>query len=222
VSDSLIELGKVTGASNSTANGGGISLEGGVNGDKTIIWTLGTLSWNSSENINLASGKSYLIDGEEVISATGLGSVITTASGLTSIGTLDSLQVNVLSFNANTIENTDTTVISGDINLVPKGSGSVDVNNARITSVATPFGAVDAANKSYVDTTVKLASVAIALPTTGMSTSDIIATYIVKIFPPAEHTSGTKCRAACTDSGLTSIHLYILSGGGTWVFDSYL
>lgn len=222
VSDKLLELGKVSSPSNTTADGGGISLEGGVNGDKTITWTLGTLSWNSSENINLVSGKRYLIDGDAVLTSTALGSGITSAPGLTQVGTLASLQVSVLNFNNNTITNNDLFVISGDINLVPKGSGSVDVNNAKITSVGTPTGAVDAANKSYVDNTVKLASVAISLETTGMSTATIISTYLNKVFPPAEHTTGTKCRAVCTDSGLTSIHLYVLSSGAAWVFDSYL
>jgi len=38
-----------------------------------------------------------------------------------------------------------------NINLVPVGTGTVDVANARITSVATPTQATDAATKGYVD-----------------------------------------------------------------------
>ena len=38
-----------------------------------------------------------------------------------------------------------------NVNLVPNGSGTVDVASKRITNVATPTGDTDAANKSYVD-----------------------------------------------------------------------
>lgn len=38
-----------------------------------------------------------------------------------------------------------------NINLVPNGTGTVDVASKRITSVATPTGDTDAANKGYVD-----------------------------------------------------------------------
>ena len=35
--------------------------------------------------------------------------------------------------------------------LSPDGTGTVDVGNSRITTVATPTGSTDAANKAYVD-----------------------------------------------------------------------
>lgn len=38
-----------------------------------------------------------------------------------------------------------------NVNLVPQGTGTVDVASKRITSVATPTGDTDAANKGYVD-----------------------------------------------------------------------
>jgi len=38
-----------------------------------------------------------------------------------------------------------------NINLVPQGTGTVDVASARITSVATPTASTDAVNKGYVD-----------------------------------------------------------------------
>jgi hypothetical protein len=40
---------------------------------------------------------------------------------------------------------------NSNINFVPTGTGTVDVGSARITSVATPVNATDAANKAYVD-----------------------------------------------------------------------
>ena len=69
VEDKNIELGKVTTPSNSTADGGGITLlDGGTN--KTFNWINATSSWTSSEHIDLASGKVLKIAGTEVLSAT--------------------------------------------------------------------------------------------------------------------------------------------------------
>lgn len=62
VEDALIELGKVASPTNVTANGGGISLEAGVDGDKTIIWDSANSNWTSSEHWNIASDKTYKIN----------------------------------------------------------------------------------------------------------------------------------------------------------------
>ena len=42
--------------------------------------------------------------------------------------------------------------VNTNINLIPNGTGSVDVGSKRVTNVATPTAATDAANKAYVDT----------------------------------------------------------------------
>jgi hypothetical protein len=91
VADKNIELGKVTVPTDTTANGGGITLKGAT--DKTLNWVSSTSSWTSSENFDLASGKVYNINGTSVLSATTLGSGVT-ASSLTSVGTLTGLTVN--------------------------------------------------------------------------------------------------------------------------------
>ena len=62
VEDALIELGKVAIETNTTANGGGISLGAGVDGNKTIIWDSTNSNWTSSEHWNIASGKTYKIN----------------------------------------------------------------------------------------------------------------------------------------------------------------
>jgi hypothetical protein len=58
----------VGGATNFTADGGGITLKGTT--DKTLNWVNSTLSWTSSENFNVASTKTYKIAGTDVLSAT--------------------------------------------------------------------------------------------------------------------------------------------------------
>jgi hypothetical protein len=78
------------GATDVTADGGGITVKGAT--DKTWQYTNATTSWNSSEHINLASGKAYYINGTSVLSGTALGSGVTSSS-LTSVGTLTSLAV---------------------------------------------------------------------------------------------------------------------------------
>ena len=61
----------ISGATEITASGGGITLKGST--DKTFNWS--SNAWVSSENLNLAAGKSYYADGVQVISSTALGSI---------------------------------------------------------------------------------------------------------------------------------------------------
>lgn len=75
-------------------------------------------------------------------STVALGATITSLSGLTEV------QVDNININGNTLTATD---VNGNVVLSPNGSGVVDVTDSRITGVASPVGATDAANKSYVD-----------------------------------------------------------------------
>lgn len=68
VEDKNIELGKVTTPTDTTADGGGITLLGTTN--KTFNWVDSTDSWTSSEHLDLATGKVLKIAGTEVLSAT--------------------------------------------------------------------------------------------------------------------------------------------------------
>ena len=87
VDDKNIILGDVASPTDSTADGGGITLKGAT--DKTFNWINATDSWTSSEDIDLASGKVYRINGANVLSGSTLGSGVT-GSSLTSVGTLTS------------------------------------------------------------------------------------------------------------------------------------
>jgi hypothetical protein len=87
VDDKNIELGSVASPTDTTADGGGILLKGDT--DKTIYWLNATDSWTSSEHIAVASGKSYFINGNNVLSGNALGSGVVSSS-LTSVGTLTS------------------------------------------------------------------------------------------------------------------------------------
>ena len=71
-----------------------------------------------------------------------IGSSSTSLAGLTEV-VIDNL----------TIDGSSITAAAGDnsVNLVPTGTGTVDVASKRITNVATPTGTNDAVNKGYVD-----------------------------------------------------------------------
>lgn len=85
VKDKNIVLGNVATPTDTTADGGGITLKGAT--DKTFNWVNATDSWTASEDIDLASGKVYRINGTAVLSGSTLGSGVTSSS-LTSVGTL--------------------------------------------------------------------------------------------------------------------------------------
>ena len=87
VEDKNLELGKVSTPTDTTADGGGLTLKGTT--DKTFNWLNATDSWTSSDHIDLASGKQYYIAGTSVLNATTLGSGVT-ASSLTGVGTVSS------------------------------------------------------------------------------------------------------------------------------------
>ena len=86
VDDKNIELGAVSGVpTDAGADGGGITLKGTT--DKTFNWVDATDAWTSSEHLNLLTGKSFFINGTNVLSSTALGAGVTSSS-LTSVGTI--------------------------------------------------------------------------------------------------------------------------------------
>jgi len=61
IDDKNIVLGAVASPSDAGADGGGLTLKGAT--DKTFSWVDATDAWTSSEHMNLASGKSYYLNG---------------------------------------------------------------------------------------------------------------------------------------------------------------
>ena len=83
--DKFINLNDVVIPTDAVADGGGIRLKG--DSPHTILWSNTNDSWTSSEHFDLASGRTYKINGDEVITSTGLGNIIR-ASSLESVGVL--------------------------------------------------------------------------------------------------------------------------------------
>ena len=133
-------------------DGGGITLHGTT--DKVIQWRNNGTGWNFSEKINIQSATdSYYINGSAVLNRTSLGDVVTSAPGLQTIGIMSSLRVQNMLLTGNTISSTGTNL---PLRLSANGTGTIDVTNLKITSVATPTNNQDAANKKYVDDQVYL------------------------------------------------------------------
>lgn len=61
IEDKNIVLADVDTPTDVTANGGGITLTGATN--KTLNWVSSTSAWTSSENVDVATGKNYYING---------------------------------------------------------------------------------------------------------------------------------------------------------------
>jgi hypothetical protein len=198
IADKLITIGSTASPDDTTANDAGIEIPGATT--KTFTWKSTTPAWTSSENMNLVSGKTYKINGFDVITATSLGVSIVSAPGLNSVGTLTALTAGTLSITTNTLSATQT---NSNLVLAPNGTGTVDVSSKKITSVATPTAGTDATNKTYVDTSIQTAPLAVTLTTTNFTNAQIATNFLSNIFPVAEHQNGTYIRTFCIDTGTT-------------------
>jgi hypothetical protein len=150
VDDINIILGDTASPTDVTANGGGLTLRGTTN--KTLTWNDATDSWTSNQNFDIGFGKSYKINGSDILTSSTLGSTVVNSS-LTSLGTLTTLRVGNLQATGNTITST-----SGNVVISPFGTATVDVASSYITSVLTPdpnpavtTQRTYAVNKAYVD-----------------------------------------------------------------------
>ena len=85
VDDKNIEIGSVASPSDSTANGGGITLKGAT--DKTLIWDNANDNWTSNQDLNVSTGKVFKVNNVDTLTATALGTAVV-GSSLTSTGTV--------------------------------------------------------------------------------------------------------------------------------------
>jgi hypothetical protein len=181
VNDKNIELGYGINTDVGVA-GGGITLHGST--DHTINWLSDGTGWNFSEDTNLPYSHSYRIAGNAVISHNSLGLAVTSAPGLTTTGVLSYLTVSNVLISGTTVSTVGT---NKTLHLSATGTGTVDVSNLKITSLATPANGTDAANKNYVDDAVKLVgtrSFSLSLDVTNhQGDNNYIKTYLDAMFP---------------------------------------
>ena len=112
VDDKNIEMGSVASPSDTTADGGGITLKGAT--DKTIIWDNSNDNWTSSEHVNIASGKSFKVNNTALKDVTEtLTNKSIVASQLT--GTIADARMPDLTGEVTTVEGAVATTIADNI-----------------------------------------------------------------------------------------------------------
>ena len=173
VEDKNIVLGDTGTPTDTTADGGGITLKGAT--DKTFNWVDATDSWTSSENINLASGKTVKFNGtdlkdvtETLTNKTLTSPVINNATGISKsdvgLGNVDNIS------DANKPVSTATqTALDAKVAL------SGGTMTGALTLSGSPTEASHAATKAYVDNTT--AGLNFHAPAHVATTDNLTATY---------------------------------------------
>jgi len=173
VDDKNVVLGDVANPTDTTADGGGITLKGST--DKTFNWVDSTDSWTSSENINLASGKTVKFNGtdlkdvtETLTNKTLTSPVINNATGISKsdvgLGNVDNTS------DANKPVSTATqTALDAKVAL------SGGTMTGALTLSGSPTEASHAATKAYVDNTT--AGLNFHAPAHVATTDNLTATY---------------------------------------------
>lgn len=186
VADKNILLGNVVNASNTTANGGGITVAGTT--DKTINWVNATTAWTASENFDLAANKVYKINGTDVLSSSALGSGIT-GSSLTSVGTIatGTWQGSEI---ATTYTAAKVTAVNNGTGIsVNASTGSVTVSLATSGVSASTYGGAGVQTVLTVDTYGRITSAANVTAT--VANSNIVGNIIASQIQPTGVTAST-------------------------------
>ena len=204
------------GATDSTADGGGILVRGDTN--KSFSWEALTAAWKSSENINLLSGKSYQINGFNVLSQTTLGITVASAPGLTSVGSLSTLQAGYLNVTNSTLSYVNASVSDGTIYIAPKNNGTVDVSSKRITNLQDPSSNLDAVNLQTMQYTVTTYPQSFSINQGALSDATIASTIVTKMCPPGEHENDAKVRVWCLDTA-TAKEFTLVTDQWAWTAD---
>jgi hypothetical protein len=203
VEDKNIELANVSSPSDVLADGGGITLKGST--DHTLIWTSASAAWNSTEHVNLAAGKEFKINGITVLSGTSLGSGITAIPGVTAFGTQNTVNIGpgAPPVTQMRLENHRISTISSnfDIELEPDGTGNVALlGSPKITGLADPTTAQDAATKEYVDNVLETRTILLSMDLSDTATNIYIINNILNVMAPPgpEYRDQTYCRILCS------------------------
>jgi hypothetical protein len=166
-------------------DGAGIIVRATGN-DKSLTWNYTYNTWDSSTSVNIPTGSSYKIGHADVLSATTLSSTVTSATGITQIGTLTNLDVDYINLNSASL----TTTTYG---LTIDSADNITVANSRkIFGVGTPDISDDpdtVATKEYVDEFTKNTDVYLSLDITGLTNSNI-ASVLEDLIPAATKLSG--------------------------------
>jgi hypothetical protein len=202
VEDKNVIIANVSSPTNSTADGAGITIKGTT--DKTIAYSNSSNWLDVSETMNLAAGKGLYIGGTKVIDGNSLGSAITSIPGVSSFGTQTVVNVGpgVPAVAELRLENHRISTLSSnfDIELEPDGTGNVAlIGSPKITGLANPTSAQDAATKEYTDNRIESRPLIFSIDISdGKSNTYIIANILNNLAPVIEYRTGTYARILCS------------------------
>jgi hypothetical protein len=201
IEDKNIVIANVASPTNTTADGAGITIKAST--DKTITYS-NTSNWlDISETLNLAAGRAVSIGGTKVIDGNSLGSAITSIPGVSSFGTQTVVNIGpgAPAVTQMRLENHRISTVSSnyDIELEPDGTGNVVlIGSPRITGMANPTSAQDAATKEYTDNRIESRPVIFTIDLSdGKSNTYIIANILNNLAPVSEYRAGTYARILC-------------------------
>jgi hypothetical protein len=202
IEDKNIVIANVASPTNVTADGAGITIKGAT--DKIIAYSNSSNWLDVSETLNLASGKAVYIGGTKVIDGNSLGSAITSIPGVSSFGTQNVVNVGpgAPAVTQLRLENHRISTVSTnyDIELEPDGTGNVVlIGSPKITGMADPTSAQDAATKEYADNKVESRPLIFSIDLSdGKSNTYIIASILNNLAPVGEYRTGTYARILCS------------------------
>jgi hypothetical protein len=202
VEDKNVIIANVSSPTNSTADGAGITIKGTT--DKIIAYSNASNWLDVSETLNLASGKAVYIGGTKVIDGNSLGSAITSIPGVSSFGTQNVVNVGpgAPAVTQLRLENHRISTVSTnfDIELEPDGSGNVAlIGSPKITGMADPTTAQDAATKEYTDNRIESRPLIFSIDLSdGKSNTYIVANILNNLAPVGEYRAGTYARILCS------------------------
>lgn len=154
------------------ADGGGVILRSSQ-GDKSILWDRATNAWTFNKNIDLSDiNSTFSIGGVVKLTDNSLEN-IAFAPDLVSVGTLQSLNVDLININNSTISSSaGMTLTTSNGDLTANVSGDMTfASPTKIKKVGTPDVGTDAANKKYVDDEILQSPIVLTWDVTGLDTS---------------------------------------------------
>jgi hypothetical protein len=205
------------------ADGGGIILKGLT--DHQFLWSNANDAWESNSHLLLDYGYKIYIKDEagipnEVLSLSALGGSVTSIPGVTSFGTQTRLTIGPVLIPGEDPEpyveildnRISTLVTNQNLEIAPNGAGNIVlIGSPKITGLADPTLAQDAATKEYVDITAQSRNLVFSMDISDAISNTGIAAFITLLAPPSEYRNSTLARVLCTSLSNNSTSLNINS-----------